>query len=330
MGISLQQVADLAGVAPVTVSRVLNTPDKVAPLTRAKVERAMERLGYVPDLVASSLASRKSRIVALLVPTLSHPMVDSAIQGLAAVLRPIDYHVIIAETGYDAPNSPSFVTAMLGRRPEAIVVLGPVRDPKARRLLQASGVLVIQIWDLPHDQPIGRTIGFDNHAAAHAMVEHLIGRGYRQLGFFGVIGDERVHARRAAFRACLAAHAMTPSFATVLGSFNPFYDATDDFLRLMDAHPQTDAVFCDTDTSAQTALFACLRRGWKVPERIAVAGFGDFPLSARLVPSLTSIRIHPHDMGRRAGEVIVGHLGGEKVDPVIEDLGFEIVAREST
>src|SRR5262245_43462465 len=101
MGISLQQVADLAGVAPVTVSRVLNTPDKVAPLTRAKVERAMDRLGYVPDLVASSLASRRSRIVALLVPTLSHPMVDSAIQGLASVLRRIDYHVIIAETGYD-------------------------------------------------------------------------------------------------------------------------------------------------------------------------------------------------------------------------------------
>lgn len=329
MHASLKQVAELAGVAPVTVSRVLNSPGQVAPATRAKVQRAMERLGYVPDLVASSLASRRSRIVALLVPTLSHPMVDAAIQGLTSVLRPINYHVIIGETGYEDPNPFSFIMAMLGRRPEALVVVGPVRDPKARKLLKASRIPVVQIWDLPEGAPIGIAIGFRNADAAYAMVKHLIARGYSRIGFFGGIDDERVRQRRDAFLRCLADHRLQPSFHHTLRQFDPFYDVTDDFLRLIDAYPETDAVFCDTDMTAQTILFACQRHGLRVPERVAIAGFGDFPISSRFMPSLTTVRIHPHAMGRRAGEVIVGHIRGTPAGPVCEDIGFEVIPRES-
>jgi LacI family gluconate utilization system Gnt-I transcriptional repressor len=330
MRVSLHRVATLAGVAPVTVSRVLNTPEKVAPATRAKVRQVMERLGYVPNLVASSLASARSRIVALLVPTLSHPMVEAAIQGLSEALRPIDYHLIIGETGYEAPNSPAFVTAILGRRPEAFVALGPVRDPKARRLLQDSRIPVVQIWDLPEAPPVGAAVGFRNYAAAHAMVEHLIERGYRRIGFVALVGDQRVDQRHAAWRACLAARGLIPPFEHRPRQFDPFYDVTPDFLRLLDAHPDTDALFCDTDTTAHFVLFACLRRGWKVPQRIAVAGFGDFPLSGRMVPSLTSVRVHPRRIGRRAGEIIVSQLRGEPAPMAVEDTGFEIVPREST
>jgi len=332
--VSLARVAAKAGVAPVTVSRVLNTPDKVAPATRARVQAVMERLGYVPDLVASSLASRRSRVVALLVETLSYPMLAGVIQGLAEVLREIGYHLVIAETSHVPGSLPDFVVAMLGRRPEAIVVTGPVRDVKARRLLENAGIPVIQIWDLPEEPPVDAAIGYRNADAARAMAEHLLARGYRRIGFMGFIGDARSRERAEVLRACLAERGLVPMFQHVPNRFDPRYDATEDFLRVIDLFPDTDAVFCDTDVQAQQALLACLGRGWAIPGRIAISGFGDFPLSARLVPSLTSVRVHPERIGRRAGEIIVTRLRApvprKRPRPSIENLGFEIMHRGST
>lgn len=327
---SVRKVAELAGVAPMTVSRVINTPDKVKAATRERVQRAIERLGYVPDLAASTLSSKRSRIVSILVPTLGNPMFSQVIQGLADVLRAADYHLIIGDTRYSAKIESSLVLEMLGRRPEAIVLTGPVHDERTRKALIRARITVVQIWDLVPGNVIDCAIGFDNYAAAVALMQHLIGRGYRRIGFMAIVGDERAKERQTAFRNVLAQHRLEPTFESLPARFDPAYDPTDEFIRRIEQNPETDAVFCASDMLAHLAVFACQRQGWAIPGRIALAGFGDLPHSAKIVPSLTSIRINQYEIGRRAGEIIMQRARGQKPRALLQDLGFEIVEREST
>lgn len=327
---SVRKVAELAGVAPMTVSRVINTPTKVKPETRERVLKAIERLGYVPDLVASSLSSKRSRIVSALVPTLGNPMFSQVIQGLADTLRAADYHLIIGDTRYSAKIESALVLEMLGRRPEAIVLTGPVRDERVRKALLRASITVVQIWDLQPSHIVDCAVGFDNYAGAIAMMRHLIARGYRRIGFMAIVGDERARERQVAFREVLAQHKLTPTFEALPSRFDPAYDPTDEFIRQIEQHPETDAVFCASDMLAHLAIFACQRKGWAVPGRIALAGFGDLPLSAKIVPSLTSIRINQYEIGKRAAEIIIQRARGLRPRTLIQDLGYEIVEREST
>lgn len=327
---SIRKVADLAGVAPITVSRVINTPDKVKTDTRERVQRAIDRLNYVPNLAASTLSSKRSRIVAILVPMLSNPMFSDVIQGLADVLRAEDYHLIIGDTRYSQATESTLAMEMLGRLPEAMVLTGPIGDERVRRLLARAGITVVQIWDLQPSGTIDSAVGFNNYAAAHAMARHLVEAGYKRIGFMAMVGDERAKERRCALAAYLAERGMAPTFEALPPRFDLMYDPSSDFVRLIDQHPETDAVFCASDMLAHLAVFACQRRGWAVPGRLALAGFGDLPLSAKTVPTLTTIRVNQYEIGRRAGEIIINRARSGRRRPDIQDLGFEIVRREST
>ena len=105
--------------------------------------------------------------------------------------------------------------------------------------------------------------------------------------------------------------------------------AAEKFEALVDHNPDLDAVFFASDTFAAGALFACQRRGWTVPDRIALAGLGDFELSAEMVPALTTVRVPRYDIGRRAAEVILARLNGTATEPQTVDLGFEVIRRAS-
>ena len=121
---TLAAVADLAGVSAITVSRVVRLPDMVAPQTRAKVEVAMRELGYVPNQLAGALAGARTKSVGVLVPTIANSIFADTVQGLSDELEPLGYAVILAQSRYDAAREDHILSALLSRRPEAIVMVG--------------------------------------------------------------------------------------------------------------------------------------------------------------------------------------------------------------
>ena len=326
---SMADVAELAGVSAITVSRALRQPDKVAPETRRRIDRAIDRLRYVPDLVASSLASQQSRIVAVIVPTIAGSIFEDSVQGMSDRLAAEGYQLIIGDSGYSEAREATLITALLGRRPDALVLTGTRHAPEARRLLGDLEIPVVEIWD-EAEQAVDNVVGFSNRDAGYAMAAHLVNAGYRRIAFLGGGTERRSEERRLGYARCLQDRGLGPPAVGVLTAGVGLEDAANGFLELIEAEPELDAVFCASDQVALAALFACQRRGWPVPEKLAIAGFGDFEVAAQAVPALTTIRVPRYEIGQRSAEIILGRLNGEIAEARRLDLGFEVVKREST
>src|SRR5580698_8030196 len=190
---TLSAVARLAGVSSITVSRVVRLPGQVAPQTRARVERAMRELGYVPNLVAGSLASARTNSVGVLVPTIANSIFADTVQGLSDRLEPAGFSVILAQSRYDDVREDRMLSALLSRRPEAIIMVGSPATEDGARLLRNARIPVVETWDLPAT-PIDAVAGFDNYKAGVAVAKHLIAQGRRNLAFIG--GDDPRATRR--------------------------------------------------------------------------------------------------------------------------------------
>src|SRR4030081_3719594 len=190
---TLSVVARLGGGSLITVSRVVRLPNLVAPETRGRVEAAMRELGYVPNLVAGSLASARTSSVGVLVPTIANSIFADTVQGLSDELEPLGYAVILAQSRYDAAREDHMLAALLSRRPEALVMVGSPATEDGARLLRRAGIPIVETWEIP-PAPIDAVAGFNNYEAGCAVARHLVAQGRQNLAFIG--GDDPRATRR--------------------------------------------------------------------------------------------------------------------------------------
>ena len=326
----LVDVARVARLSPITVSRALREPDKVSAEARARVAAAVAQTGYVPDLVASSLTSRRTRLVGLVVPTITASIYAATVAGLTDVLRAQGFEALIGDSGYVLDGEEKLVAAFLGRRADGVVLSNVLHASGTRRLLERARIPVVETGNLTAN-PIDMVVGFSNRAAARAMMEHLVARGHRTIGFIGAATDGNPQAadRRRAYDDAVAGHGLADARTLVVECASEFGTGAQALLRIVERHPEVTAIFAASEVRAIGALLECQRRGWPVPGRIAVAGFNDAGMGAWLVPALTTVRVPREEMGRRAARMILDRLAGRPVDEPIVDLGFEVVVRES-
>jgi LacI family transcriptional regulator, gluconate utilization system Gnt-I transcriptional repressor len=180
-GLTLADVARLAGVSPITVSRALNTPGQLTAETLARVQDAVARTGYVPNRVAGGLASNRSRLIAALVPTIASPVFLETVQALTEAADDAGYQVMLGQSGYGTEREEALLDALIGRRPDGIIVTGIMHSPQVRRRLGASGIPVVETWDLT-PTPIDMVVGFSHEKVGHAVAEYLLTRGVRRPG----------------------------------------------------------------------------------------------------------------------------------------------------
>ncbi|MDP5008345.1 MAG: LacI family DNA-binding transcriptional regulator, partial [Glaciimonas sp.] len=196
-GFTLRDVAKLAGVAPITASRALNTPDTVSAKVLQKVRAAVLQTGYVPNLLAGALASQKSRLVAALVPTLSGPMFLETVESLTDTLAGAGYQVMLGQSGYANSREDALLDAIIGRRPDGIVLTGIKRSAQARQRLLASGIPVVETWDLT-PTPVDMLVGFSHEKIGTAVAQYLHAAGRRCVAAIGA-NDDRSRRRVSAF-----------------------------------------------------------------------------------------------------------------------------------
>ncbi|OJY70578.1 MAG: hypothetical protein BGP12_20820 [Rhodospirillales bacterium 70-18] len=327
----LEDVAAAAGVSPATVSRTLRQPDLVAEATREAVQAAVARLGYIPDLVAGSLASVRTGQVAIVVPSLATPAFMGTVRGISDTLLPMGLQCVLGDRNLSGDNETSLLTSLLGRRADAVILADTVESPASRVLLERCGVPVVETWTLTRD-PVDMNVGFDNRAAARAATRHLVAIGRRRIGMIcgPLQGNVRGRLRRRGFLDAMRSAGLAPDLFAEL-PFPPNLGDVDHALQsLMAAAPDLDAVFCSGDTFAVGALFAAQRRGWAVPGRLAIAGLGDLDLADQVVPAISGARIPGYRMGQIAAGMVMRRLGGEAVERRIVDVGFTLAERAST
>lgn len=325
--VTLHDVAKLAGVAPITASRALNTPAQVSPEVLRKVADAVARTGYVRNVMAGGLASTRSRLVAAVVPTIAGPVFLQTVQSLTEALAEHGYQLMLGQSGYAESREDALLEAIIGRRPDGIVLTGILHSTEGRRRLLAAGIPVVETWDLT-PTPLDMLVGFSHAEVGRAVVDFLRARGRRRLAV--VAGDdERSRRRHQAF--CDAARAAglpevpliyVPA-PTTLGSGRRA------LAELLAGTPGIDAVFCSSDLLALGVMIEAQARGVAVPQQLAVVGFGDLEFAADLHPALSTVRIDSAAIGRQAAHFIVERAEGRAVPERVVDIGFSIVERAS-
>lgn len=329
----LVDVARSAGVSPMTASRVLRGELTVAAPAREAVRAAVARLGYVPNQVAGSLRSQRSGIISVIVPTLTGSVFAETVRGISDTFNALDLQLMIGESSYDIEREEKVIAALIQRRPDGIIIAGVKHTPMATTLLRSAGVPVAEIWDQT-THPIDSVVGFSNYSAAYEMTVALLKKGYRNfaLATGPVIPGNRAGERTAGYEAALRDNGLKPGPSIVV----PYYHFLDSSLSggdvvasFLDEHPDVDCLFCTNELIAIGAVVTCVRKGKRIPDDVAIAGFGDVEAASIITPALTTVRIRGYEMGKIAAQILARRLSGESVEPEIVDVGYEIMWRNS-
>lgn len=326
--VTLGDVAKLAGVSPITVSRVLNRPEMVTADTIEAVRRAIAETGYVPNLLAGGLASSRTKLIAAIIPTLGNAMFIDTIQPLNDCLQAEGYQLMLGLSGFPELCEEDVLKAALSRRPDAIVLTGVNHSAESRQRLLAAKIPVVEVWDLT-PTPIDMLVGFSHERVGRDVANYLIGKGYRRFAQV-CAEDERAQIRRRAFESalaeaglsCLATHGVPTPTTVRMGR--------EGLARLLSDGHRPDAVFCSSDVLAHGVLAEAQSRGLSVPGELAVMGFADLDFAAYTFPSLSTVHVDRATMGRQAGEILLARLSGWPVERKMVDIGFSIVERAST
>jgi LacI family transcriptional regulator, gluconate utilization system Gnt-I transcriptional repressor len=324
---TMEDVAREANVGRMTVSRALNQPELVSPESLAAVRSAIERLGYVQNLNAGSLASNKSRIIGAVIPSIENAFFSDTISGLSQTLAVKGYQLLLGQSRYNADEELRLIDAFAGRRVDGIMLIRTSTPAELESRIRRCGVPVIEAWDTSNDQ-IDMRIGFSHREAGIAVARYLAAKGRRHLGYLGSV-DVRSTARLQGFRAGAKQSGLKKIEAVMLNRPSSINDAPEIFAELLERRPELDAVFCSNDMLAAGILFECQWRGIRVPKDIAIMGFVDLPIASATHPGITTIRVPSLEIGKQAGDMLLGYLEGKRPANPRIDLGFSIVERGS-
>jgi len=329
---TMADVARIAGVSPMTVSRAFKANTSVGTETRAGILQAAEMLGYVFDATAANLRAQRTDFVAVTIPSINNANFADTVRGLTDGLKARGLQILLGYTDYDMAEEERLIAHLLRRRPEAMVVTGGRHTTRARRMLANAGIPVVETWDLP-DQPIDHVVGFSNANAVRHMVDHFVAKGLTRITFIG--GDVGLDTcgtdRRLGFIAVMQQHGLNATRLIAAGAPPiAMREGAQAMARVLETLPDTQAVICVSDLSAFGALTECQRRGVAVPAQISIAGFGDYEIGAICVPPLTTINPFPRDIGARAATLILDVLDGRQITPAMIRIAPELLLRGSS
>ncbi|WP_430472960.1 LacI family DNA-binding transcriptional regulator [Thalassospira lucentensis] len=327
---TISDVADKAGVSTITVSRALRDPSKVSDHLRRKINNAVRKLNYVPHSHASALASTRSNIVGVIVPSLTNNVFADTLRAIYDDFDQGLFQVQLGNSRYVADEEERLVRSFLGQGPSAMIVAGTDQTDATRELLENAECPVVQIMDIG-DDPIDMMVGFSHYDGGRAAGHHLVQKGYKRIGFLGARMDPRSHRRLEGFKEAMRSGGRYDPDLIMTTTISSSVSLGAELIgQLRKRRPDLDAVFCNNDDMALGALFGCQKAGLSIPEDMGIVGFNDLEMMAAAYPSLTSIRTDRYAIGKRAVEMIRAVLDGEILDDKIVDLGFELQQREST
>lgn len=327
---TIADVARRAGVGAITVSRALREPDRVSADLRQAISAAVKELGYVPDPNARALASARTEVFGVLVPSLTNNVFAEVVRGIYDSLSYGPFRIQLGNTHYSGLEEERLLQLFLGQKPAALIISGIDQTPAARRLLETAGCPVVQIMETGPG-PVDMMIGFSHFEGGKAATEHLIEAGYRKVGFIGARMDPRSQRRLAGYRAAVeAAGIYDPRLVTTTPVPSSVSLGRELFRDALAKMPSLDAVFCNNDDIALGVLFECHRASVAVPKTIGIIGFNDLDMMQVSFPSLSSVCTPRYEIGRRSVAMALAAIAGERPQQRVVDLGFEVMRREST
>ena len=328
--LTIHEIAKEAGVSTATVSRVFNQPAKVRKETRENVLAVAERNHYVSHGLAGGLASRRSGLIGLVIPTITNSIYASSTQAIQQAAQEAGYTVLIGISEFSEEREAKLIHQLVGRRVEGLILTGERRAPTVYEKIIRNNCPFVITWRMTRalDRP---SISFDNVKATRAAVEHLLQLGHRRIGL--ICGrtqvNDRALDRRMAFEDRLREAGIEPDVNLVYEGDFEFVEGRAAMHRMLLLSDPPTAVFCANDIQAIGAMSECRDDGLSVPRDISIVGFDDLPIAQYITPQLTTIRVPAHQMGQAAAKRVITAIETGR-PPLPLELPVDLVIRGST
>lgn len=325
---NIQQVAKQAGVSVATVSRVLNGQKTVSGKTRMKVEEAIKKLNYEPSMLGRNLRNSESRLLLILIPTISNPFYLEIIKGIEQVAISQNYNILLCETDSDPERENIYFDLVRKKMADGIISMDPAVNGKTLKKL-AENYAIIQCSEYEEGSGIPY-VTIDNEEASYRAVKHLVQIGHKKIALIN--SDEKylyARQRKMGYKRALEENgiALKPEYIIPTQHLG-FENGQQAMKKILNLEERPTAVFAVSDLLAIGALKEINASGLHVPSDMAVVGFDKIDFSNMTNPTLTTIAQPMHKMGTVAAKMLIDKIKGIEVESIILD--HELVIREST
>ncbi|GGB32644.1 LacI family transcriptional regulator [Lentibacillus populi] len=325
---TIQEVAKRAGVSVATVSRVINKRSKVSMKARIRVEQAIKELNYEPSVLGRNLRNSESRLLLVLLPSISNPFYSEIINGIEDTAIGQGYNILLCETDSNPEREAIYFNMMRNRLADGIILMDPTVNQENLHEL-ASKYPVVQCSEFDEDGNISY-VTINNQLAAYQAVKHLIKLGKQKIALIN--SDEKflyARERRSGYEKALKEFAIPIEEKWIYNTDNLSFESGQQAMRfLLNQEDRPAAVFAVSDLFAIGALKEINSNGLRVPDDIAVIGFDKISFSNMTYPTLTTVAQPMYRMGCISANMIINKIKGEEVDSLILD--HELIIREST
>jgi LacI family transcriptional regulator len=328
--VTIHDVARLAGVSPATVSKVLNDAPHVSLAARERVRGAVGKLGYRPNTIARSLKQQRTHTVGLITDDLKGVFTTPLMLGVEEAASAEGFSVFLCNSHGEAARERGHLQVLLDKQVDGVILLSGYRVRERPGPALALGDLpVVYLYQYTRDAAVPSVVP-DDCQGAELGASHLIGLGRRRIAFInGPDHYEAAHRRLEGYRAAL--HCAGLAYDPALVRWGKWYESSGYRLarELMAQSAPPDAIFCAADSLAVGALDALHQLGRDVPGDVAVVGFDDRSFAAHQRPPLTTVALPLYEMGKMAGELLLGAVRGRPAEPAIHRVPCRLIRRQS-
>lgn len=315
---TLEDVATRSGVSTATVSRCLNSPDRVSEETRKRVMEAVRDLGYAPNFGARALAGKRTNTFGAIIPTMENAIFARGLQAFQEELHAHGVTLLVASSSYKPAVEEEQIRALVARGADALLLIGHDRTPASYAFLAKRQIPHLIAW--AYDPALDRmSIGFDNRQAMKALALEVIDLGHRRIGFITAArdGNDRARGRYDGLCDAMRERGLDPDALMIRETSYGIARGGEAFAELMALTPRPTAVVCGNDVLAVGAVKKAQEMGLAVPRDVSITGFDDIDIAEIVSPALTTVHVPHREMGRRAAQALLDMRNGAGRGPNI-------------
>ncbi|WP_228530287.1 LacI family DNA-binding transcriptional regulator [Tamlana sp. I1] len=331
---TIKDIANVLNISPAAVSKALHDDSRISEKTKKAVKQVAKNLNYQPNHLASALRKGKSNLVGVIVPRTNSHFFSSVIQNMEEVLNKKGYNIIMTHSNESYKKECDSIDTLLFTQVDGIIasMANETIDLEHYNKIKSKGIPLI-LFDRGENDLNVDYIGIDDYKSSHIIVKHLVEQGCKRIAHISGYKHTRIFNNRIrGYIDALKQHDLPLEEELLIESSLTIEDGRKKMLQLLSLKNRPDAVYVAGDYAALGALQVLKEQNIKIPNDIALVGFGNEPFTALVTPSITSINQHSEQIGKLAAKTFLEHAKTDTVKQTLNKkiLDAELIIRDSS